>query len=216
MMGVYLLPDDLSYLSVGFDLTVSESHEATVTITDHPVERGANISDHGRPGLPSVSVEVYMTNTPINDLNGRGSIQSRRLTFPDQGVLGIQTLPRASVLTFPEPFDRVKDTHDILEDLRVRVALLSVITSTRTYDSMLITRVSMPRDEKGGANFQLDFQQIRTVTTASVTAPKPAEKRGNGLVKKGAQTGKTGDPKDAAKGKSLAVKALTSLGVLGG
>jgi hypothetical protein len=47
-----------------FDVTTSEDPTDAVTITDHPVEKGANIVDHARDEPEIISLEGYVTNTP--------------------------------------------------------------------------------------------------------------------------------------------------------
>ena len=49
-----------------FDATLSEVHSASATVTEHPVEKGAAITDHVRPQLDRVQLEGLITNTPIN------------------------------------------------------------------------------------------------------------------------------------------------------
>ena len=48
--------EDAQEQSLFFDATVRDSHEASATITEHPVEEGADISDHIRPDLDRVSL----------------------------------------------------------------------------------------------------------------------------------------------------------------
>lgn len=224
-MAVYILPDTDGSLIVTFDLTISEGHEMTSEVTEHPVEVGSNISDHVRPNPQALTLELYVTNTPIEDI-GRGSVgliemQLPRYTpplAPTPGFLFSQRIEdppvplRVQVLQFDQPFDRVKEVHDTLLDLWTKGATMSVVTSVRTYDTMVLTSVKMPRNEPGGATFSLDLKQIRTVTTATVKAPAPAEKRGAPGVGKGSQGNKPMGAKDAAKASSLANNALEALG----
>lgn len=53
--------------AIEFDCTLSETHEASAQVTEHPIETGANITDHVRPMLARVSIEGLITNTPINE-----------------------------------------------------------------------------------------------------------------------------------------------------
>ncbi len=233
MTTAYILPDTDQSLIVVFDQTQSEGHEATAEVTEHPVEQGSNIADHVRQNPIGLTLEMFVTNTPIEDI-GRGSIVSKELTIPryspprqftpgslfnilgaairDTIAGGPQTF-NAQVLEFPEPFDRVKEVHEQLLELWRAGASMSVVTSTRTYDEMVITSLSLPRTEPGGGTFTINFKQVRTVTTASVTAPAPAEKRGTPAVKKGSQATKPVNGQDSSKAKSLAFKALEALGL---
>lgn len=46
------------------DATVHEVHTSTSTVTDHPVERGANVADHIRPDPDQLTMEAWISNTP--------------------------------------------------------------------------------------------------------------------------------------------------------
>lgn len=50
---------------VQLDVWTSESHEDTVTITDHPVETGVVITDHTRDEPKLVSLEGLVSNVPM-------------------------------------------------------------------------------------------------------------------------------------------------------
>jgi hypothetical protein len=230
-MAAYLLPDTDESLIVLFDQTVSEAHEATAEVTEHPVETGSVISDHIKINPLVLNLEMFVTNTPIVDI-GRGSNSLRNLQVPRykapllptpgsafnavataiQNTNGPRSF-RVSVLDFPEPFDRVKEIHEQLLELWAAGATMSAITSTRTYDDMVLVGVNLPRTEPGGASFNLNLKQIKTVTTSTVTAPQPLEKSGKPGQSKGSQSTKPVNGKDAVKSQSLAFKALEALGL---
>lgn len=48
-----------------FDATLSEDHKWSSTITDHPVELGADIADHVRKDLDELTLEVFISNSPV-------------------------------------------------------------------------------------------------------------------------------------------------------
>ena len=52
-----------------FDLVKSEEWEEGATITEHPVEVGADVSDHVRVKLPKVTLKIFSTNEPIAKSN---------------------------------------------------------------------------------------------------------------------------------------------------
>lgn len=239
--SAYLLPDDASSLIVSFDQTRSEQHEATAEVTDHPVETGSNIADHVRPQPQTLTLEVFVTNTPINDAGGRGTIATLPLPVPVyvrppalwqtpigllvdaikslfQDPVPVNPPPPFTVqaLIFPIPFDPVKETHATLLDLWSRGQTMSVVTSTQTYDLMVFTSVSLPRTQPGGAAFSLAMKQIRTVSSQSVTAPKPSVKRGTPNAAKGSQATTNPNGSDASKVSALKQGFNSLIGALGG
>ena len=48
------------------DACVAENHVEIGTLSEHPVDEGANISDHVRHEAPSLSVDLVFSNTPVN------------------------------------------------------------------------------------------------------------------------------------------------------
>lgn len=79
---------DLGTLQVfEFDAIMRESHDTKVTSTKHPVAQGANISDHVRPELQTVSLTVRVSNTPIGQV-------TKTAHSPGQLFGGFQTITR--------------------------------------------------------------------------------------------------------------------------
>lgn len=62
---VYTTPNGYVFV-IDFDATITETHSQAATATEHPVEVGANVSDHVRAQLAKISLEGFVTNTPIN------------------------------------------------------------------------------------------------------------------------------------------------------
>src|SRR5262245_31080718 len=57
-------PDSGQTEYVRFDAVLSEVHEDVVTITDHPVELGVNVSDHARPEPERLTLEGVVSSIP--------------------------------------------------------------------------------------------------------------------------------------------------------
>lgn len=67
--------------SLSFDITVSEMHIETSDITKHPVEQGEAITDHSRPEPAELTLEVFVSNAPINPPTSDAVVQSLPLTL---------------------------------------------------------------------------------------------------------------------------------------
>lgn len=69
---------------LAFDCTVSITHQGTADITEHPVEKGADITDHAKKNVGRFSMEAFITNSPIydNDFSGEGSVYGKSLPLP--------------------------------------------------------------------------------------------------------------------------------------
>lgn len=214
-MTVFLAPDDPTYDAIGFDQSRSEKHSEESELTKHPVEDGSKISDHLIERPASFSCEVCVSNDPprpnwyaegqdrIVDvdvlshtlpggplfLQGQGTIFRSRVSISGFGAVRIA--------------NRVLEMQDRLTRLRVDGVLLSVLTSARQYDRMVLTKIDMMRGglSIGVGVFSLEFEQVRIVSTKIVKAPKPKEPRGNKIVDKGAQ-----GPADSGQGDSKEAK----------
>lgn len=234
MAVVIYIPDStLGWFYLDFDLTLSETHELAADITDHPVEEGADITDNSRPQPRKFSCEVFITNTPVDQLGGYhapdGVKQNVTKPYPvyspplaltpgaitnaiDSLISGARPPLSFSVLAYPTIFDAVKDTQSKLSDLLESGLPCKVFTSTLTYENCLLQQVTTTKEGPGAANYALAFSQIRTVQTANVAAPKPSAPRGVPAKAKGAQATKEGQPEPPAS--SFAVNLGKSAGII--
>lgn len=212
-----------------FDAVMSETAEHSSTATEHPVEQGANISDHIRDNLDNVSLEIKVTNSPLQDLYGFGmtvgGVDLKVPTFdrtpaPTPGALmsaGIDAVKsliagptnyKAIVQSFPDTQNFCAFVLGQLIDWKERGVLGKVILGDRTYESMIITGVTSKRESDTGdaLDISLTLKEIRLVEAKLVTAPKPTEKRGAISKPKGRQP--TSFVRDPAPKKSVFSKLL--------
>ncbi len=233
-MPVFILSQVTSKI-VGFDQVRAEGHTGENEITDHPVETGSDITDHIRPKSAGLTLDVFVSRTPIarDQIRHRGEIAPITLDVPTfklpfdgtpgaifrklgelgsfvvDAITGAQASPSTdvNVLFFEVDFDPVRETYEDLEAMRVNAVLLTVITSIRTYEDMAIESLGTPIDAPGGASFSISFKHIITVTSGTVKAPKPIEKRGAPAQAKGSQATK---PADAAKKASALLQGVNA------
>ena len=207
---------------IRFDVVTQETHTLVNDITEHPVELGANVTDHVRSQLDTIALEVFVSNAPIigQDRFQFGSQvgEVRTLDLSAAGTSGIRD-PRlgdasASVLQFADDVDWVAETYRALRELKEGADLLTVITPMWDYSSMVIKEIGIPRTaaEGDGAKFTITFKQIRLVETRVVPAPTPTEDRGKAAVNKGAKG--TKDANAPEQKKSVLASILDKAGEL--
>lgn len=225
---------DISYsngerlLVLSFDGTVRELHSSQLVVTEHPVEKGANVSDHVRKQLAHLVCEAMITNHPIKmPTSGMGGVgggvsgrdlqwnareetrQQRSITFPSRfdlpvgvPILGavaqgtglldttetvtVQTRAEtdaadgatAQVLQFDGPFDRVRNVYEELLGFQDNATLLTIHTTIREYENMILQNLTAPREVKDGKaiTFSFDLKEIRFVTSQTVKAPLDKKK----------------------------------------
>lgn len=212
--------------SLFFDVVTEIGATFVSTPTDNPVEEGIDVSDHVKHDPVRVTLEVFVSNTPIYDRNNKGGFYGsvpiklekyKAPLAPTPGavfgaiggaikdavgsLLGGHQEYAANVLQFPD-FDAVADTLQVLEQLRDTSQLLTVYTRARSFDDMHLSKITLHRNAASGTGgtFQLELQQIRQVTVSIVNAPIPTQVRAKPAIAKGAQS-----PAEVLGGKKMSV-----------
>ena len=204
-VGSARLPVRSAYLSWGataaefgtfmsFDAVLSEEHARTSQVTDHPVEEGTNIVDNVRPLPDRLTLEVFVSDTPIASPLSVLSPATLDIPMPAQGgalagiagglssPLNALISPRpgptygVNVQQFSDYTDFVGIAFTQLDTLRTTATLISVVTPKAQYTNMILESIRMHRDPRTGtsANFTLEFREIVTVTSQIVSAPLPS------------------------------------------
>lgn len=206
---------DAAYLNFdGVDLyfpaVLSEGGERTATVTEHAVELGANIVDHVRQNSAKVSLEVHLSETPI-EIGGLADMQytfveldvpkANKPLIPTpgaliqatatavQGLINGTPVYKALVLKASNKVSIVKDVIQLLEGWQRDAVLGTVILPWATIESCIISAVNPKRspDDGDAVRVSLEFTQINLVETRLVTAPTPTEVRAKPKVAKGKQ-----------------------------
>lgn len=132
-------PTESNLDSIQFDATLTEQHSGEVDFTEHPVEQGADISDHARPKQKQLVLDCFLTDTPLpgNDVLHPGHFQQWRSI----------------------------DSLHSLGNLRDKGSLVVVVTELKTYQNMVITSLTVPVDAKtgDGIRFSLTLRELRIV-----------------------------------------------------
>src|SRR5882724_5093042 len=200
-------------VTVAFDAVVSESHEGGNTVTAHPVEEGPDISDHSRPDPDELTLAVIISNTPINPTQQQRAAQALSIP-PAQANDGVKMQPGYAESCVQK-----------LWDLKDSGTLVTAITQLRSYTTMMITHISVPRDSKtfNSATFTLVMRKIRIVKNKLTKQVVSKKKNVTEKVKTGTQTPDQGEVpastlasmKEGAAGKEgFGAKVAGALGAL--
>lgn len=193
---------------IAFDTLIEEDPSAEAELTSHPIEDGSTVSDHVILAPMHLSISARVSNTPIRlprtqnrgatgavspmDLQGVTRTEFTRKASENEAAQLTRTQVQASaqVLQFSAPMDRVRDVHSALLDLRASRVPVSVVTSIRQYDSMILLKVGAPRsaEDGDGITFALEFGELIVVTTRLVDAPTPSQDRGHRARDRGQQS----------------------------
>lgn len=189
-----------SFGSIVVDACMTENHQLDSEVTDHPVERGADVTDHVRPKPAVVTLDCVISNTPVDVTQRARVLQASGVTFEstavDQstGVAGYAEQAYKTLLALREAGD-----------------YLTVVTQLATYENMVIQSLSIPVSIATGdaMRFSVTFKEVRVVenktTQVTVSAPRAKKKK-----KLGPQTPTTTTPEKEA---SALKSGLDAVGV---
>ncbi|WP_063655240.1 phage baseplate protein [Candidatus Arsenophonus triatominarum] len=147
------------------DVVISEKHQDTLEITEHPVELGAEIADHAYKRPAEVTMEVGFSSS--------GSL----LDFWDTAKVGIRV-----GLSAPEIYQQILS-------LQASRQPFDVITGKRKYQNMLIRAIEVTTDKHTETVLmailtlrELNITQTQTVNIKSTDAKNMREGNTTGSV----------------------------------
>ena len=151
------------------DAALRETHSREAEISDYPVEEGADVTDNVRARPKSVEIEGIVSDTPI------GAMATLR-----GGATGSAS-PDGELLFLPSDEALAK-----LEAIFAARAPVTVETSAKTYENMVLVSLEVPRDISTGEalRFTASFREIILVqvnrTTVRVSSPSGAARKNAG------------------------------------
>lgn len=221
--------------SLELDVELQETHDLASDITEHPVEEGADVTDHVRPRLRRVSIEGLVSDTPMLSNPGVAEVaefKSLELQIPDRpqrlslsagisagisaigdALFGAPPPQKVMLLTLDDVKSRKRAVYDAIEDVRLNARICRVITSLHTYENMLIEQVTPTRSPENGngAVFAITTKEIVQVSSDVTVAPEPAELSGSLKVAAGAKNAKKNEGKAEEKKKEV-LKSMLAQG----
>jgi hypothetical protein len=162
--------------SLEIDGNIVERRETSANIPEYPVEDGIAISDHASPNLDIVSLDCIVTNHPYRSIGSK------------KGFWTV-TSDKVSVYDFPIETDRPQEVWDQLHNLCRSGVPVSIIGSRfGGIEDFLIKSISFPIVNDNAVEFNMVVQELRKVTTETVSAPEPRVERGRVQRDNGRQT----------------------------
>lgn len=173
------------------DATVSEQHEYENEVSQFPIEDGGDIADHIKQQPEAITIDGFVTNSPINVLFEDVSEVIER----KPGESEVKTSSRTGTV------NRVELAQDILLKISGRQIqgtdtvpeIVDVVTGLRVYTGMVMTSLVIPRNARTGQamNFTARFMKIVTVKSETIAIPDPKPEfkdKTQSKVDKGKQT----------------------------
>lgn len=188
--------------SMRFDVVLSETHTSSAAVTEHPVERGPNVTDHVRKQLDSITLEVFVSNTPINTGNllkfgKRGEFSKLKLDIPTykaplaptpgalygaagdaigsavDSVFGGPKVDGVVALQFQQPFNSTSEIYTELRRLQEEAEIVKVITANWDYDTMVLENVTMTRTPGEGDGARFSLELRQIVQVDTKRTAEP-------------------------------------------
>lgn len=140
--------------TVEFDASIQETHTGDVDVTAHPVELGADTTDHVRRKPRQLQLQGILSETPL-----------------------------VNPADVPLDSKRGETAYKALCGMRDRAEIVRVTTALETYSGFIIDSISAPRSSRQGRSVVVDihFREILTAESVSVAVaapPKPVAPRG--------------------------------------
>lgn len=179
-MAVTIVFADQSTLTI--DATIQQTHPRSVEVTRHPVEEGADITDHLRFEPRRLTLQCVISQTAY-----------------EAGTIGTNPLTGQPELLSPEPAkNRHKAAFDRIEAAMRARELVTVQTGLAVYRNMAIKSFAPVREARTGFDlvFPLELEEVlfaktqtATVQRSSLGTAKPGASRSEAK----AQVAKTQD-----------------------
>jgi hypothetical protein len=112
-----------------FDAVIREDHTSSLKITSHPVQTGANITDHSFVEPKMLTMEIAMSDA-VDDMYGQQFISY---------------VAPGNASAYPS---KSKSAYHLLLNLQESRIPVSILTRLAQYDNMLIETISVPDDSK--------------------------------------------------------------------
>jgi hypothetical protein len=157
---------------VQLDVSIREMHSAKSRVTRHPIEDGSTVSDHVVHEPDGLTMEGFITDSPVRFLSGVRAILEGP---PDIGAIPEGYSPAAAeVNPGDNGVSRAREAYRAIMRLKASGKPLTVKTGLRTYNNLIIESIDVPRDvDKSGALFfTAVFTQVQIVNSLSVAIPK--------------------------------------------
>jgi len=175
------IDQDITLILIQFDASLSERYTRTKEVTNHPVESGADVTDHTRVLPLEITIHGWVTDDPIIFLKSLRALPS---------VSGGSPLTRS--------FDAWRELNRIMDE----ESTLKVVTDLDEFENMVLTGIDTIKEKDTGRilDATITLKKITIATTEVVDAPEPQQENRSDKTNNGKKTGK--DP-DASTSKSF-------------
>ena len=167
--------------SLLLDATIREQHSYRNRVSNYPVEETSFISDHVQREPERITIDGFITQTPVAYLGGAlSTLTSKAFGWDSQKDTAFRTTNRIQE-AFTELLKMAGYDYPVQEGTgavtKNPVQLIDVVTGLRSYTNMVITDLNIPRDSNTGHTLRFTLTLQKLVLTESLfTTVTPEEK----------------------------------------
>lgn len=178
--------DGIPRLLVVFDTINEETPDFEFDVTQHPVEKGPEVSDHIQEKNPTLKLKGKISNTPLDLATSIGNLVASGISFISSGQAranllntGLQQAAGIGGAALQGNAASLGGALAGAADALARTALLNaaqgktpfdVVTKRQRYPSMVIQKLSFPRTNQTGyaLEFEIEMIALRIVSPLQV------------------------------------------------
>lgn len=149
------ITQDITLILIQFDASISERYSRAKEVTSHPVEAGADISDHTRVLPLTIDIHGWVSDDPI---------------------LFLASLRAQPSVAGGNPRTRSRDAWRELNRIMDEEDEVKVVSDLDEFENMVLTNIDVNKDKDSGRilDATITLQQITVATTEITAAPVPA------------------------------------------
>lgn len=154
------ITEEITEVLIQFDASISERYSRQKEITAHPVEDGADVTDHQRTRPTSIEIHGWVSDTPI---------------------IFLASLRAQPSVSGGDPRTRAADAWRELNRIMDAEQSVKVITELGEFDNMALSSIDVSRDKDTGRilDARISLTEIIVATTETVALPQPAPPAGS-------------------------------------
>lgn len=183
------------------DTILREEHRYQNNITNYPIEKGVDISDHIQQQPEILILEGITSNTPVRFVTENFKALLRT-DGSNRMQLAFDTLLRYAGFQSPKQQNTDPET-------QINPSIMTIVTGNKVYTNMVISNLTFPRSSTTGqvVQFTVEFKKIKLVESEYTIVDKTSSLGGKAanIENQGSKTRETGKqtPKEEKQGSTL-------------
>lgn len=169
------LPDSTQLEDVIAHAVIEESHIDDLEITDHPLQKGASITDHAFKRPAEVILKMAWSDSPVtqNDFLTLGLSAAATVSPAIRGAVNYAAIGIQASIS-GKGVNQAHEAYSRLLRLQSLQALFSIYTGKRVYQNMICKSLHVNTDSKSENSLyvQMVCRQLIIVSTSTFTLPK--------------------------------------------